>query len=151
MSNVINKNTLEYRINVNTPDYMDGNWIINPLLPNCESKYWKINGDQVVEMTQEEKNIINSQGLTAEDILSQGYTDSMLVLKLKCMDSDQAKFTSAVVVNQLGLQAGLLQLTSITTIWDYDNMPRELTIQDFLALMMRYSYYIQTVYKTMNN
>lgn len=150
MSNVINKHTLEYLINVNTPDYMDGNWIINPLLPNCESKYWKIVGETVVEMNADEKAVVDNVGLTAEDILAQGYTDQETGIKLKCMNDDQFKFTSAVVVNQLGLQAGLLQLTSITTIWDFENIPRGLTIQDFIGLMMRYAYYIQTVYKSVN-
>jgi hypothetical protein len=30
MANVINKTTFKYLQSVNTPDYMDGNWIINP-------------------------------------------------------------------------------------------------------------------------
>ena len=55
MSNVINKSTLEYREFVNTPDYKDGNWIINPVLPSCPKKYWKVSGNSIVEMNNTEK------------------------------------------------------------------------------------------------
>lgn len=63
MSNVLNKQTFEYRKSVNTVQYMDGSWLINPDLTDVEYvpvKYWKIDGETIVEMSQEEKNIINN-------------------------------------------------------------------------------------------
>lgn len=50
MANVLNIHTMEYRKSVHTPDYMDGDWLINPVLPGCDKKYWKIAGNKVIEM-----------------------------------------------------------------------------------------------------
>jgi hypothetical protein len=55
MSDVVNKTTLEYRKAQHTNDYMNGEWLINPVLPNCEQKYWKIKSGKVAEMTASEK------------------------------------------------------------------------------------------------
>jgi len=57
MSNVLNKKTLEYRESVNTTDYMNGQWLINPVLPRGSKRYWKIVGNRVVEMSSEEKKM----------------------------------------------------------------------------------------------
>ena len=59
MAIVVNKETLALKRSVNTPDYSPDEWIINPVLPNCESKYWKILNNEVLEMTQDEKNIVD--------------------------------------------------------------------------------------------
>lgn len=59
MANVINKNTLQYLKSVNTPDYTEEDWIINPVLPDCDKKYWKVKNNKVVEMTIAEKKTIN--------------------------------------------------------------------------------------------
>lgn len=59
MANVINRLTLEYLRSVNTPDYPEEEWIINPDLTGVEGvpkKYWKIDADSVVSMSQEEKD-----------------------------------------------------------------------------------------------
>jgi len=64
MSTVINRTTLQLVYSVNTPDYLETDWIINPdlsLLINVPRKYWKIQGDSVLEMADEEKAIIDSQ------------------------------------------------------------------------------------------
>ncbi|MFW9874247.1 MAG: hypothetical protein ACFFG0_14170 [Candidatus Thorarchaeota archaeon] len=57
MANVINRSTLQYLTSVHTPNYPVEDWIINPVLPSCEQKYWKISGDNVLEMNQSEKDI----------------------------------------------------------------------------------------------
>lgn len=59
MSNVINKTTLEYKTSVNTPDFPTKDWIINPVLPTCEKKYWKIKSGKIAEMTAGEKATID--------------------------------------------------------------------------------------------
>ena len=62
MSTVINRTTLQLVYSANTPDYLETDWIINPdlsLLINVPRKYWKIQGDSVLEMADEEKAIID--------------------------------------------------------------------------------------------
>ena len=56
MANVINRTTRQYLKSVNTPDYLENEWIKNPILPDCDSKYYVIEGDIIREMTQVEKN-----------------------------------------------------------------------------------------------
>lgn len=55
MSNVLNKLTKQYLQSVNTPDYPTSEWLINPVLPLCNQKFWVIEGDTIREMTQGEK------------------------------------------------------------------------------------------------
>lgn len=55
MANVINRTTKQYLKSVNTPDYPEDEWIINPDLPNCDPMFWVIDGDSVREMTTKEK------------------------------------------------------------------------------------------------
>jgi len=62
MSDVINRTTKQYLKSVNTPDYSDTDWIINPDLSSLTSvpqKYWKISGDNVLEMNTEEKAAVD--------------------------------------------------------------------------------------------
>ena len=56
MANVINRITKQYLKSVNTPDYPLAEWIINPVLPDCEPSEWVIEGDTVRETTQAEKD-----------------------------------------------------------------------------------------------
>ena len=56
MANVINRITKQYLKSVNTPDYPVKDWIINPILPECDSKHYVVEGDIIREMTQVEKN-----------------------------------------------------------------------------------------------
>ena len=66
MSNVTNRTTLEYRRSVNDPDYPDPPWLHNS--PQADAlyeggvptKYWKISGDVVSEMTQTEKDAVDA-------------------------------------------------------------------------------------------
>jgi hypothetical protein len=63
MATVINRETTELRISVNTPDYDEADWIINPDLSGVEGvlpHYWKISGDDVVEMNQTEKDAVDA-------------------------------------------------------------------------------------------
>lgn len=68
MGMVINKSTLQKIESVNTPNYSSEDWLINPDLSNVEGvdkKYWKIENDQIVEMDQAEKDIVDSAELAA--------------------------------------------------------------------------------------
>lgn len=55
MSNVLHRITKQYLKSVNTPDYPESEWIINPILPDCDVKFWVIEDDMVREMTIAEK------------------------------------------------------------------------------------------------
>jgi hypothetical protein len=68
MSNVINRTTLEYKVSVDTPEYPEEDWIINPDLSSVESipkEYWKIVQDDVLEMDQAEKDQVDLNNLPA--------------------------------------------------------------------------------------
>jgi hypothetical protein len=59
MANVLNKQNFTYLTSVNTTLYLDDEWIINPDMSGVEGvdkRYWKIVGNSVVEMSQEEKD-----------------------------------------------------------------------------------------------
>jgi hypothetical protein len=63
MADVVNRSTVQYLHSVNTPDYSDVFWIINPdlsALIGVPQKYWKVVGDTVVEMTVSEKNAVDT-------------------------------------------------------------------------------------------
>ena len=59
MSDVIHKLTLQYLLSVHTPDYIGGNWLINPEIPKGfipgDSRNWKVEKDKIVPTTEEEK------------------------------------------------------------------------------------------------
>ena len=65
MATVVNKNTFQVLYNVNTPDYLDGNWLINPDLSvvlGYPTMFWEIAQDPVtgediiILMTPEEQD-----------------------------------------------------------------------------------------------
>ena len=64
MANVLNRTTKQYLRSVNTPEYDVADWIVNPSVPNADSKYWNISGDTVTEMTQPEKDAVDAQELS---------------------------------------------------------------------------------------
>lgn len=59
MATVLHRTTRELRRSVNTPDFDTADWIINPTLPECEPRYWKITGDTVSEMDAAEKEAVD--------------------------------------------------------------------------------------------
>ena len=75
MANVINKNNKILLYSVHTPGYNTKEWIINPSLPGCEKKYWKIEGELVKEMTSQEKAVIDGQELNVLKELRKSETD----------------------------------------------------------------------------
>ena len=63
MSDVVNRITCEHLKSVNTPDYPIEDWVINPdlsSLSDIPTKYWKCEGDLVLEMTQGEKDVVDA-------------------------------------------------------------------------------------------
>jgi len=55
MANVIHRLIKQYLKSVNTPDYPATEWIINPVLPDCDKKFMVIESDNIREMTAAEK------------------------------------------------------------------------------------------------
>ena len=71
-SNVFDMKTGRYLKFVHTPNYQDKDrYIINPVLPKCDKKYWVIKDNQVMEMTEVEKAIKNTELATALDVKNQ--------------------------------------------------------------------------------
>lgn len=71
MSDVVNRTTGQYLKSVNTPDYPEADWIINPdlsALAGVPGRYWKISGDRVLEMTRAERDAVDSAARTARDV-----------------------------------------------------------------------------------
>jgi hypothetical protein len=60
MSDVVNKTTMQYLKSVNTPDYPEGEWWINPKLPACDQKYWRNASGKLSEMTATQKQAVDN-------------------------------------------------------------------------------------------
>jgi len=57
-ANVWNPTTKEYLEGVNAPDYMDGNWMLNPTpVEDVDPRYWVLDGVEIRAMTTEEIDI----------------------------------------------------------------------------------------------
>lgn len=62
MANVLHKVTFTYKRSVNTPEYMDGAWLINPdptIIATVPKQYWKIVDEELLEMNSGEKVIVD--------------------------------------------------------------------------------------------
>lgn len=63
MANVLHRTSGQYFESVNTPEYDELDWLINPDLSQVagvQSKYWKVVGDTVVEMSEAEVHNVHS-------------------------------------------------------------------------------------------
>lgn len=61
---VVNKTTLEVFVTKNLEGYNVSEWLHNPdsnVIKAVPSKYWKVDGDTIIEMTQEEKDTKDEQ------------------------------------------------------------------------------------------
>ena len=70
-SNVIEKKTMRYLKSVHTPNYNNENYIINPVLPKCDKKYWVIKDNKVAEMTEAEKAAKDTELATVLELKNQ--------------------------------------------------------------------------------
>lgn len=61
MADVIDRETMKIYESVNTPDYPEPMFMVinGKILPQCDNKYWKIVNDEIVEMSTEEKAVID--------------------------------------------------------------------------------------------
>lgn len=82
MSDVIHRTTLEHLRSVNTPDYPTSDWITNPDLSGVASvpkKYWKTVNDDVLEMTQAEKDDVDAANLASSKVIRKQQVDDRTV------------------------------------------------------------------------
>jgi hypothetical protein len=63
MATFINKTTFEIHRSASTPSHPAEDWWRNPIEPACEVKYWKNANGTLAEMTQAEKDSIDSIAL----------------------------------------------------------------------------------------
>lgn len=74
MSSAINKTTYQYLKSINTPDYSEDLWVINPDLSavsGVAQKYWKVVDGAVVEMSTQEKQAVDAA-------MTQAYIESVI-------------------------------------------------------------------------
>lgn len=68
MANVLHRIIFKYLPSVNTPDYPEGTWVVNPDMSPVEgvpTKYWKLTGDVLSVMDQAEKDAVDDALLPA--------------------------------------------------------------------------------------
>ena len=80
--------------------------------------------------------------------LALGYLDPVTGIKLKTVETAQAKFTSQVALLQVALGAGAITTSSDTQIWDYENQPHTLTVAGTFGLLLRYGLHCQYLFAT---
>ena len=119
MADVIHRVTREYKRSVHTPDFSTVDWIINPDLSNVSNvpeKYWKISGDDVVEMSLGEKEDVDNADLITykatkfsdidrrtDELISQGFVFNQMQFSLsgpaqaRMMGINQIRDDSAVI------------------------------------------------------
>ena len=79
MSRVINKRTLQYLESVHTPDYSKKDWLINPKLPKCAKKYWRIKDNKVLATTKTEKAKVDRELMKKVEVLKRVNTREKLI------------------------------------------------------------------------
>jgi hypothetical protein len=104
MSNVIHRTTFKYLESVNTPDYPAKDWLHNPdlsLVSGVSPKYWKVDGDTVVEMSVAEK-----EAKDAETPVRKEKRSILTEMLVNASDKDQAnRFLDAMDNNPSFLAA----------------------------------------------
>lgn len=162
MANVINRITKQYIKSVNTPDYPKSDWIHNPIIPICGSKYWIINGDLVramdlaevddlkystessVYLITEKKRLTNVNGHDYEDDLNAIINPSMPTCNIK-----YTKVVDGQVVEMTKQEKRVVDLPALKRKWTdklkseaFDTYPVE-TIAMF-ALLISLDYFDDT-------
>ncbi len=76
MATVVNRTTFQIVDSVNTPDYDPLFWLINPpgldilLSTAVPVRYWKVVGDDLAEMTQPEKDVVDTNAASVAAMIS---------------------------------------------------------------------------------
>lgn len=147
MANVLHRATFEYLRSVNTPEYDPVDWIINPVLPDCPRKYWKIAGDSVLEMDEGEKAAVDlsevrsakSAQIDADYIatLNAGYEHGTEVT-LAATFEDQTRFTQDALLTERSVTTGILSDEDTIAFLDHSGSPHLVTVAEYRALLVSY-------------
>jgi len=116
MASVLNKITLEYIPSANTPDYPDSDWIINPDVSqviNVPRKYWKLDGETPIEMSEEEKSQVDLDKANIETKI-----DSPILIGYKL--GDDLSTNSIIMQNCISLDVEINRIGSYKIEWIYD-------------------------------
>ena len=102
------KRILKYLRSVHTPNYADRtDVLVNPGLPDCEMKYWKVESGIIVEMTQAEKDVIDTEEQAEQDAMEETQKDiDKLEKGLKVL-----AILTFKEINKLRTNAGLFEYT----------------------------------------
>jgi hypothetical protein len=87
MAHILNRTTKQLLNSINTPDYSEDDWIINPDLSAVENipvDYWKIEGNSVIGMNESEKEAIDNSKVS-----------SLKAQKLNQLDIDTTSFITS--------------------------------------------------------
>jgi hypothetical protein len=110
MSLVFNRATGNIIPFANTPDYPPNQWLINPVLPDgVPWKYLKAVGDEVVEMTTEEKDAIDNPPETMAARHLREQREGVTLTNgwvLKWRSEDQVEMLKAKAIADLAALAG---------------------------------------------
>ncbi len=137
MANVANRITAQYLTSVHTPSYPVEDWVINPdvslLLGIVPNKYWKVVGDDVLEMTQSEKDVVDEElrdtdlGNIADQsgviITTDDTWTTMILSDMKPGDRKHFEFIIVSIRTDdegYGVYKGTIGYGAETTIADYD-------------------------------
>ena len=99
MATVLQRATLALRFSVNTPEFSQGEWIINPdlsLVQGVPQKYWKIDGDAVVEMDPDEKAAVDTAELDPLKAAKLEALQNEMLSRLARSDADYLAAAAAV-------------------------------------------------------
>lgn len=145
MANVLNRTTKQYLLSVNTPDYPETEWIINPDLSGVKDlpvSHWIIDGDSVRPPNEEEAPAINAGVLEEQKMARLAEIDGRTAFLLQQpieiepgafvdMTSDTYKTLQDIVV---GVSFGVLSLPQSIPLTDGGSYTIELNSD--LAKMM---------------
>ena len=116
----INRTTKQIITSADINIYPVSQWIHNPILPKCSSKYWKIVGDLVLEMSVSEKTAVD---------LAEAEARQLYLANAKDLDKMQKSIKVLAIltfkeINKLRVKAGLTEYTwtqfknAFKTEWD---------------------------------
>ncbi len=102
MSTVISRSTGQILKSVHTPDYPDKDWIINPVLPDCESKYMEISGETVNEMNASEKSTVDQAAAKATTDAQAERDRDALILERALKNAEDELIAEEVIGAKVG-------------------------------------------------
>jgi hypothetical protein len=100
MATAINRTSLYVNKSADLNKCPVNDWIHNPTLPGVDKKYWKISGDDVLEMTTAEKTIVDD-------------TETKAVIKSQLSGKDARMVRGIDDLIELLVSKGIISLTDL--------------------------------------